>query len=88
MEVPLSDEFPSSSYVSVSKSFYSTPEKVKNTSRLHIDRGAAPVSLDPYTFLTPKKRILFSKSHELLKRSHRMVQKSIVAVTRSLGSVS
>ncbi|RZC77498.1 hypothetical protein C5167_001647 [Papaver somniferum] len=86
--VPLSDEFPSSSCLSVSNSLYSTPEKVKSTSRLHIEIGAAPVTLDPATFLTPKKRILYSKSPELLRRSPRLLKKSIDAVTGSLGSVS
>ncbi|RZC46217.1 hypothetical protein C5167_039165 [Papaver somniferum] len=45
-KVPLSDECPSPSYVSVSKSLFSTPEKVQSTSRIHIERGATPVKED------------------------------------------
>ncbi|XP_026390336.1 uncharacterized protein LOC113285786 [Papaver somniferum] len=88
MRVPLSDEFPSRSCLSVSKSLYSTPEKVKSTSRLHIERGATPVNLDPATFLTPKKRILYSESPELLRRNPRLLKKSIGAVIGILGNVS
>ncbi|KAI3844350.1 hypothetical protein MKW92_026369, partial [Papaver armeniacum] len=87
-KVPLSDECPSFSCVSVSKSLFTTPEKVQSTSRLHIERDAAPMSIDPSLFLTPKKRIIYSKSPELLRRSPRMLKKSIATVTGSLGTVN
>ncbi|XP_026409318.1 uncharacterized protein LOC113304428 [Papaver somniferum] len=83
-KVPLSDECPSSSCVSVSKSLMMTPEKVQSISRLHIERDATPVSIDPSFFLTPKKRIIYSKLPKLLRRSPRMLKKSIAG---SLGTV-
>ncbi|KAI3947339.1 hypothetical protein MKW92_015428, partial [Papaver armeniacum] len=55
----------------------------KTTSFLHIERDAPPVTLDPSSFLTPKKRLLYSKSPELLRRSPRLVSKSIAAVIGS-----
>ncbi|XP_026435124.1 uncharacterized protein LOC113332835 [Papaver somniferum] len=68
--VPLSDEFLESSCVSVSNSLFSTPEKVQSTSRIHIERGAQ-VSIDPSLIITPNKRIIYSKSPEILRRSPR-----------------
>ncbi|RZC44863.1 hypothetical protein C5167_037812 [Papaver somniferum] len=83
MKVPLTDEFHESSGVSVAQSCYSTPHKAKTTSFLHIDRDAPPVNLDTSSFLTPRKRLLYSKSPELLRRSPRLVSKSIAAVIGS-----
>ncbi|RZC84455.1 hypothetical protein C5167_047242 [Papaver somniferum] len=72
----------------VSKCLFSTPEKVQSTSRIHIERGAAPVNIDPSLIITPKKRIIYGKSPELLRRSDRLAKKSIAAVSGSLGSVN
>ncbi|KAI3966880.1 hypothetical protein MKW92_018264, partial [Papaver armeniacum] len=87
-KVPLSDECPSSSCVSVSKSLFSTPEKVQSTSRIHIEKGAAPMSIDPSLIITPKKGIIYNKSPELLRRSPRLVKQSIAAVSGSFCSMN
>ncbi|KAI3981403.1 hypothetical protein MKX01_021526 [Papaver californicum] len=86
-KVPLNDEYPSSSGVSNVKS-YTTPVKVKRTSRMQSWTAASPVTFDPSMFVTPKKMTIYCKSPELIRRSPRLISKSIVAVSGCSGSMS
>ncbi|KAI3832760.1 hypothetical protein MKW98_002306 [Papaver atlanticum] len=86
-KVPLTDEFPSISCVSNAKSM-STLVKIKSTSIMHKNLAASPVTLDPSMFVTPKKRVIYSKSPELIRRSPRLVSKAIAAVRGGSGSVN
>ncbi|XP_026381110.1 uncharacterized protein LOC113275761 [Papaver somniferum] len=80
-------QFPSSSCVSNAKSM-STPVKIKSTTIMHKNLAASPVTLDPSMFLTPKKRVIYSKSPELIRICPRLVSKAIAAVSGGSGSMN